>query len=217
MKIYLVRHGETVFNTMGVLQGWNNSDLTEKGIEVAKNLGEELADVKFDKVFSSDLKRAADTARLIVNREPETTELLREIDMGDWSGRHISEVIENDGESYYNFCVNAHLYNKEGAESYTVFLDRLKNFIDNYLIGKDYKNVLITTHGVTCVGILAIAEGLPLEKLWDNRVPQNAVPSILKLEGGKLSVIEKAPPQTKKEDFEDFIKRSLKWKKKDNL
>ena len=94
MKIYLVRHGETVFNTMGVLQGWNNSDLTEKGIEVAKNLGEELADVKFDKVFSSDLKRAADTARLIVNREPETTELLREIDMGDWSGRHISEVIE---------------------------------------------------------------------------------------------------------------------------
>lgn len=217
MKIYLVRHGETVFNTMGVLQGWNNSDLTEKGIEVAKNLGEELADVKFDKVFSSDLKRAADTARLIVNREPETTELLREIDMGDWSGRHISEVIENDGESYYNFCVNAHLYNKEGAESYTVFLDRLKKFIDTYLIGKDYKNVLITTHGVTCVGILAIAEGLPLEKLWDNRVPQNAVPSILKLEGGKLSVIEKAPPQTKKEDFEDFIKRSLKWKKKDNL
>lgn len=217
MKIYLVRHGETVFNTMGVLQGWNNSDLTEKGIEVAKKLGEELADVKFDKVFSSDLKRAADTARLIVNREPETTELLREIDMGDWSGRHISEVIENDGESYYNFCVNAHLYNKEGAESYAVFLDRLKKFIDTYLIGKDYKNVLITTHGVTCVGILAIAEGLPLEKLWDNRVPQNAVPSILKLEGGKLSVIEKAPPQTKKEDFEDFIKRSLKWKKKDNL
>lgn len=217
MKIYLVRHGETVFNTMGVLQGWNNSDLTEKGIEVAKNLGEELADVKFDKVFSSDLKRAADTARLIVNREPETTEFLREIDMGDWSGRHISEVIENDGESYYNFCVNAHLYNKEGAESYTVFLDRLKKFIDTYLIGKDYKNVLITTHGVTCVGILAIAEGLPLEKLWDNRVPQNAVPSILKLEGGKLSVIEKASPQTKKEDFEDFIKRSLKWKKKDNL
>ena len=77
--------------------------------------------------------------------------------------------------------------------------------------------MLITTHGVTCVGILAIAEGLPLEKLWDTRVPQNAVPSILKLEGGKLSVIEKAPPQTKKEDFEDFIKRSLKWKKKDNL
>lgn len=212
MKIYLVRHGETVFNTMGVLQGWNNSDLTEKGIEAAKDLGEKLADVKFDKVFSSDLKRAADTARLIAKREPETTELLREIDMGDWSGQHIDKVIENDYETYYNFCVNAHLYNKEGAESYTVFLDRLKEFIDTYLMGKNYKNVLITTHGVTCVGILAIAEGLPLEKLWDNRVPKNAVPSILKLEEGKLSVIEKAPPQTKKEDFEKFIKRSFKWK-----
>lgn len=212
MKIYLVRHGETVYNTKGILQGWNNSDLTDKGIEAAKELGEKLADVNFDKVFSSDLKRAADTARLIAKREPETTKLLREIDMGDWSGQHIDKVIENDYETYYNFCVNAHLYNKEGAESYTVFLKRLKKFIEENLMGKDYNNVLITTHGVTCVGILAIAEGLPLEKFWDNRVPKNAVPSILKLEEGKLSVIEKASPQTKKEDFEKFIKRSYKWK-----
>lgn len=212
MKIYLVRHGETVFNTMGVLQGWNNSDLTEKGINAAKELGEKLKNVNFDKVFSSDLKRAADTARLIAKREPETSELLREIDMGDWSGQHIDKVIENDYETYYNFCVNAHLYKKEGAESYTDFLSRLNKFIESKLTGKDYKNVLITTHGVTCVGILAIAEGLPLEKLWDNRVPKNAVPSILKLEEGKLYVVEKAPPQTKKEDFEKFIKRSRKWK-----
>ena len=53
MRIYLVRHGETIWNTEGRIQGWKNSNLTEKGIEDAKALGKYLRDVDFQCAFTS--------------------------------------------------------------------------------------------------------------------------------------------------------------------
>lgn len=205
MNIYLVRHGQTENNVKMILQGWNDSALTEEGIRVAKDLGEELKDVKFDRVFSSDLKRASDTARYISGKEPITTPLLREIDMGDWSGRHIDDVLKTDYEAYKIFTERADLYKKEGAEDYKTFLERIKKFFEENLLGKDYENVLLVAHGVTCVGVLALAEGLALKDFWSNRVPKNASPSILSYEDGVLRVIKKAPSQVPKEKFQQYI------------
>ena len=63
--LVLVRHGETEANKAGILQGHCDFPLTTLGIEQAKRVGEALTGISFTKVFSSDLKRAFDTACLI--------------------------------------------------------------------------------------------------------------------------------------------------------
>ncbi|MDO4640685.1 MAG: histidine phosphatase family protein [Neisseria sp.] len=68
LEVYLVRHGKTVFNTTGRLQGWSDSPLTPEGCDVAARLGRGLAErgIRFDAAFSSTAPRAAETARIIL-------------------------------------------------------------------------------------------------------------------------------------------------------
>lgn len=67
VEIYLTRHGKTVFNTMGRTQGWVDSPLTAAGREVAENLGRGLSMVEFAGFYSSDMGRATETARIIMD------------------------------------------------------------------------------------------------------------------------------------------------------
>ena len=66
MKIYLIRHGETSWNTLGRLQGRTDIELNENGIRLAKITGEKLKDVHFDLAIASPLKRAYETAGLVL-------------------------------------------------------------------------------------------------------------------------------------------------------
>lgn len=65
--IYIVRHGQTDWNLEGRYQGRTDIDLNETGIKQAEKIRQELKSVKFDKVFSSPLKRAYKTAQIICN------------------------------------------------------------------------------------------------------------------------------------------------------
>ena len=65
MEIYFVRHGQTIWNVEKRFQGLSDSPLTELGITQAKLLGKKLKDIKFDKFYSTSLKRANDTANYI--------------------------------------------------------------------------------------------------------------------------------------------------------
>jgi phosphoglycerate mutase family protein len=67
LEVYLVRHGKTVFNTTGRVQGWSDSPLMPEGVAVAEKLGRALAGkIDFDAAFSSTSLRAVDTAKLIL-------------------------------------------------------------------------------------------------------------------------------------------------------
>lgn len=66
-EVYLVRHGETMFNQLNKVQGWADSPLTVKGINDLKVTASNLSQVHFDKMYSSDLKRAIDTVHLIAD------------------------------------------------------------------------------------------------------------------------------------------------------
>lgn len=67
VHFYLVRHGQTKLNRSRRLQGITNSPLTKKGIRMAKRLGYELRDIKFQAVYTSDLKRTKETANYILS------------------------------------------------------------------------------------------------------------------------------------------------------
>ena len=70
LEVYLVRHGKTVFNTIGRLQGWSDSPLTDEGRAAAAALGCRIGKRKiaFDAAFSSTAPRAAETAGLILQQ-----------------------------------------------------------------------------------------------------------------------------------------------------
>ena len=89
MDIYIVRHGQTDCNDKKIVQGWLNSELNEFGIQQAKNVADELEGVLFDIIYSSDLNRAYNTAKIIAENLPnysgeiKTDSRLRERCLGD--------------------------------------------------------------------------------------------------------------------------------------
>ena len=61
MTFYVVRHGQTLFNVMGKVQGWCDTPLTDEGVRAAQSLGRGLAEVDFSAAYSSDSGRAVHT------------------------------------------------------------------------------------------------------------------------------------------------------------
>ncbi len=93
--ILLARHGETDWNRDGRFQGWADPPLNARGREQARALAEQLRHTPFDAVFSSDLRRARETADIVA--EPHgivvaTDPGLREVDVGSWSGLTRPEI-----------------------------------------------------------------------------------------------------------------------------
>lgn len=96
-EITLIRHGQSVSNVTGHWQGHGDSPLSAHGVEQATALAERLSAARFDRFVSSDLSRAADTARAVGARlgmEPDLRPIWREIDVGEWEGLTRDEVKE---------------------------------------------------------------------------------------------------------------------------
>jgi probable phosphoglycerate mutase len=107
--ILLARHGETDWNRQGRFQGWADPPLNDAGRAQARELAERLRDTPFDAVYSSDLRRAHETADIVAAPHDVPVMIdpgLREIDVGSWSGLTRREIEarfpgadHHDGES----------------------------------------------------------------------------------------------------------------------
>ena len=97
MKLYVIRHGQSETNKTGCYTGWAQVSLTEKGVEDAKSIRPLLDKVPFDKIFTSDLIRARQTAEnAIPGCTYEQTPLLREINVGTLAGRPSAGLTEQE-------------------------------------------------------------------------------------------------------------------------
>jgi probable phosphoglycerate mutase len=85
-RLWLVRHGSTDWSDAGRLNGWTDVSLNELGRRQSEHLREHLRAIEFDGIWSSDLARATETARLSVGRAVPDRRL-RELDFGDLEGR----------------------------------------------------------------------------------------------------------------------------------
>ena len=106
IKLVLVRHGLSSFNSKGLIQGrTDDSILTDEGYEQALKAGKALSKINFDKIYSSPLVRAAETAKTIkknLNKEHNIIfdENLLEGDLGQWSGLKIDDIKKKFPEIY---------------------------------------------------------------------------------------------------------------------
>ncbi len=148
--IYAIRHGETVWNTKGIIQGGgSDSPLTDLGIQQAQSLGKRLKEYNIDIIYSSDLGRAKQTTDILnsfLHTQIIYSELLRETNYGIAEGIKSSDLEINNELKCICDKVNAgdndaHFNGGESRnEVYYRFIDFLKALPDN-------KNILISTHG----------------------------------------------------------------------
>ena len=95
LTLYLTRHGETVENAAGILQGQTPGQLNHTGIQQARQLRGLLSDTHFDALVYSDLKRAVDTAEIINERlglPLVPCKLFRERDWGEFTGWKVTNI-----------------------------------------------------------------------------------------------------------------------------
>ena len=90
--VWLVRHGETVWNAQRKISGWVDVELSERGQQMARDLRPRLHPEEFDGVWSSDLRRALDTAQLAYGRPTQQDVRLRELDFGPLEGEDWTQI-----------------------------------------------------------------------------------------------------------------------------
>lgn len=184
MRLYFVRHGETINNKKHIFNGGSvDPILTEAGQQEAMRLGNYLADVKFDACFSSPLKRAYTTAQLVLEENKrmipniEVVQDLTEMNLGNWDGQAIKDVhdeaqLKNYFEAPADFDAGT-----IQAESYREVQQRGEQAVKKICqmsVGKG--NILIASHGLFLNTVLKTMAGVPLNEIRkDGLVPTSSV------------------------------------------
>lgn len=196
MKIYVIRHGETNDNKRAVFQGSNDIPLNEKGIDLAKITGEAIKGVKFDVCYSSTLDRAKKTAELVLKHSGnEKTpiiydERLKELDCGDWEGRSARKEDKEVPSLQLKLFKKNLLFAGRPRNGENVFeLMKRTQQVLKEISEKDYKTVLVSTHGAA---LRAMLHRLYKNKLdyWQGHVPYNCSISIVEVKNGKMKLLE---------------------------
>ncbi|WP_373080840.1 histidine phosphatase family protein [Fusobacterium animalis] len=196
MEIYFVRHGQTIWNVEKRFQGLSDSPLTELGITQAKLLGEKLKDIKFDKFYSTSLKRAYDTANYIKGNREQKVEIFDdfvEISMGDMEGIKQEDFKKLYPEQVKNFFFNQLEYDPSsfGGESFLEVRERVIRGLNKFIeLNKNYERVLVVSHGATLKTLLHYISGKDISTLSDEAIPKNTSYTIVKYENGKFEIID---------------------------
>lgn len=142
MILYVVRHGETIRNKLGLIQGQTEWDLTEKGIKDAEELRDIVDKLDIDVVISSPLKRAVDTASIITSDKYPINidDRIVERNWGMCEGAHIEEV---DTVKCWNFFINT---DNNKIERVQDLLARVSEFLEDIKVKYKDKNVLVVAH-----------------------------------------------------------------------
>ena len=147
MRLFLIRHGESINNAKRLFTGWTDAPLTEKGRRDAESVRSFLSNFNFDKVYSSDLSRAYETAKIALpSHTPEKTPLIRELNVGSLENQSVANVSID--------IINTHNYTPFGGEDFKMLTERVGNFTKS-LECADYENVAIFTHAGVILAMLA--------------------------------------------------------------
>ena len=164
LELWLIRHGETDWNTQGRIQGFANQPLNAKGISQAQRLAARLAGVRFDAVYASDLERARVTAQTALpGADLQLDQRLRELSYGVLEGKAWSSMTEE--EAAIAECWHRDPYTRRvpGGESYGDLSARVEAFRAD-LPGD--ARVVAFTHGGTIRSALYGLIGRPNGAAW---------------------------------------------------
>ncbi len=154
--IYIVRHGQTALNKSRALQGRSDNPLNDAGRQQAREAGEWIKErgITFDRVYSSPLVRAVETAALVSgfdDKDIVRDERLIEMDYGPYEGADLRDPSPELKEFFSDFVHNPA---PRGMESLQSVVDRQADFF-TWLEGTDLsENILVSTHAIAMKGAL---------------------------------------------------------------
>lgn len=161
MKIFLVRHGQTDWNIENRLQGCVDIPLNRNGIKQAQILAENIKELKIDRIISSPLSRALDTAKIINKKMQvplDTSKGLLERSFGILEG---IKGTDYDQKLYWNYDKN---YRYKNVEPIQGFLNRIYEYLDKLIEENPDSNVLIVTHNGVNIATNCYFYGIPQDK-----------------------------------------------------
>lgn len=160
VEVIYETHSITEDNENGIATGWLPGRLSEGGRTVAAELGERRRDDGIDAVFTSDLARAVETARIAFGESEipvHQDRRLRECDYGDFNGRPVSELAKVRA---------AHLDRPfPGGQSYREVIEATRDFLADLIEDWDGKRVLIIAHSANRFALQVLLGGERIEDL----------------------------------------------------
>ncbi len=187
LTLYFARHGETIWNTQSRMQGRLDTELTEKGLEQAVALGDQLRGIPLDQVYVSPAPRALRTAELALNAGHfmlgqnardlplRVDSRVHEMDLGNWEGLSVDEVKAIAGDNLQAFFFSPQDYLPTGSgETYAEVSARMADFLseieamgEGALKDNQERHILLISHNITLKALLALMRRRPLAMLRD--------------------------------------------------
>ena len=172
-NILLIRHGQSEWNKLNLFTGFKNIELSEQGIDEANKAGQNFKnlDIKFDIVFTSELKRAQETAKIILKNLDQWDYLyeegkiitdinLNERDYGDLTGLNKKETADKFGEEQVHKWRRGYSDQPPNGESLEDVVRRVKIYfeesINPAIQSADNNNILIAAHGNSLRALLIV-------------------------------------------------------------
>jgi len=181
-QLVLIRHGESQWNLENRFTGWVDVPLSPKGEQEAKKAGEKLSSFRFDCAFTSVLKRAKDTLRLVLEVLGQTDlpvqedQALNERMYGDLQGLNKTETAKKFGDEQVKIWRRSFDVAPPGGESLKDTAERVLPYFENQIRPELQKNktVLIVAHGNSLRALVMHLENLSREQVLELNIPTGA-------------------------------------------
>ena len=183
MNLILIRHGQSEWNALNQFTGWKDPDLTVKGIEEAHNAGKIINNLKinFDLVFTSALKRAQNTAEIILKEinQPLSTiknQALNERNYGDLAGLNKDDARKRWGDEQVHIWRRSYDIPPPGGESLKDTGERVLPFFMKEILPHvcEGKNVLVAAHGNSLRSLIKFLDNISDEDIVKLEIPTGA-------------------------------------------
>ena len=187
IKLFLIRHGQTLWNKEGRYQGEMDIGLTRVGFKQARLAAKYLSKVNFSNVYSSPLKRAVDTASIIKkgrNLEIKIRNNLKEISFGKWEGMKFDQINRMFHDDYQNWLGDPYNNSPTGGESFKQVKERAAAEIDNIVNENgDGSSVAVVTHGGVILSLLVHWLQIPIPR-WKSIIQRQGAINIVVIDRG---------------------------------
>ena len=175
-KFILIRHGQTEWNKQGIYTGQSDIPLNDTGRNQAKTVAIGIQPIKPDRIFTSDLIRAVETARAIQNKAGVPLikdKRLREIHQGEWEGLHVDEIKRRFTDKFMQRKGDPLNVAPPGGETIGQVYQRVSDFLYEIITKYPQDKIVIVAHAIVLAIINIISEHLPIDHVFDY-IPKNA-------------------------------------------
>lgn len=199
MKVYLLRHGETSWNNTHRFQGRIDIPLNDFGRELAQITRDAMPYIPFDRVYSSPLIRALETAEIFMRGRMPLDQIIKDdrllgISFGPQEGTDIEIAGKDPSHPLYQCLWHPENYAPtDGSESFEALVARAKGFIYDELLPLEWscKNVLIVAHGALIRGLICAAGFKKIRDFWATQ-HLNCSVTTLDVTDGRISLDREA-------------------------